>query len=184
MHLFQFHYLHVIGRTPGLGLPCAETCCCLKEKKPLWKFTYWVMKLSPGTLITTPSLDVLLMEGSMWAWSWELLLDKAWGELPTALKGTDSTSTVGSNSSWDLIVRGNYHFVRRRSWCIMVHYHFVRRRSWHSHDFVILYQLGKTLNLVKILTLYHITDFNLPWLWKWGILKFLLCDILRQLKEK
>lgn len=57
-HLFQFHYLHVIGRTPGLGLPCAETCCCLKEKNPLWKFTYCVMKLSPGTLITTPSLEL------------------------------------------------------------------------------------------------------------------------------
>lgn len=87
------------------------------------------LMVNPESLITTPCPDVLFVEWSMRAWLWELLLVKAWDGLPTA----PQTGTVapplwgsGSNSDWDLNVRGISHFVRGKSWCI-----------WHSYIFIL-----------------------------------------------
>lgn len=91
MHLFQFCYLHVIGRSPGLGLPCAETCCSLKKKASLEvhiegdEAQSWNSHHDP--LPTCPACGRIRVSLVMGAAPWQ-----SRGQPPTALKWADSNS--------------------------------------------------------------------------------------------
>lgn len=95
MQSFQLHFLYEMEEVPGL-------VCPMQKPVALWRSTRHrhtsihrvktslkiqisgaeALMVNPESLITTPCLDVLLVGWSMWAWSWELLCGKAWGELP------------------------------------------------------------------------------------------------------
>lgn len=133
MHSFQLHFLYEIRSSPGLGLPCAETRCCL-EKHQAQAHIHTQHKNLSGNSNTgcwssygqswKPYRDPLprwihvSLVGGAAAWQ-----SMGWATCSSS-NGPTGTTVLGLGlSNWDLTVRGISHFVRGKSWC-----------TWHSYD--------------------------------------------------